>query len=313
MTQQELIYITTIAREQSISKAAALLYVAQPSLSRGLRKIENEIGLPLFKRLPGGLQLTQAGEYYIKYADSILKSYKEMEICFSNLNNLKSGKVVIGVPSFLGSFVLPDIISIFHLLYPNIEISIIEGVSQDIEEAVLHGTVDFGILHTPISDPKLRQEVICKERFLLAVPSDDPLNQMCYTKPDGSERYLDITLTEKHNYIMMHPDQRARENTDGILGRAGLHPQIKFLTKSLRTAARMANANLGVTLIPHTLCLEFGRDYSLSFYFLNPSLKPFWEVVICYSDEIPRSLAAEKALCICRDTIPQIYREFSKF
>src|SRR5690554_815200 len=91
MTQRELVYFLAIAREGNISKAAESLFVAQPSLSRCLQKLEADLGVKLFKRTADGLKPTVAGEYYIKCAESILKMYKGMENQISRLNKLKVG------------------------------------------------------------------------------------------------------------------------------------------------------------------------------------------------------------------------------
>ena len=75
MTDKELLYIKTLCEEGSITKAAAKLYLAQPSLTQTLQRIEKQVGTPLFRRLPTGLRATEAGNEYYRMACEILDSY----------------------------------------------------------------------------------------------------------------------------------------------------------------------------------------------------------------------------------------------
>lgn len=91
MTSKELLYVKTIAEEKNISKAAQKLFVAQPSLSQSLQRIEDALGTRLFNRTAGGLTLTYAGEKYYQMAAQILKMYDDFETEVSDINNLRPG------------------------------------------------------------------------------------------------------------------------------------------------------------------------------------------------------------------------------
>jgi DNA-binding transcriptional LysR family regulator len=309
MTQRELEYILAIAKEGSISKAAESLFVAQPSLSRCLKKLESDLGISLFKRTPEGLKPTQAGKHYIECAETILRTYKTMENRISNLNKLKTGKLTIGTTSFLGSFILPKILKRFNHLYPSITIDIVEDVSLGIEDAIIRGEVDLGILHTPIVNKGIGVNILSRERFFLAVPADDPLNQLSYTKEGGSERYIDIRLLVDREFILTHPEQRTRQVADKIFALASVKPRIRYLTKSIQTASRLVSIGLGLTLIPQCYCKLFSNGFTLNYYFIEPEYKPFWDLVICYSLDMPMSRATEEMVRICQETIPGLYSE----
>ena len=307
MTQKELIYITTIAEEGNISKAAEKLFIAQPSLSRCLSNIEKSLGVELFKRTSDGMKPTPAGEYYIASAKMILKTYSDMKVQISRLNDMKAGKLTIGTTTFLGSFALPAVLKTFSTLYPNIEVSIVEDVSVNIENEIIKGTVDLAILHTPLVTDAVEYERLTRERFLLAVPPDDPLNDQYYVKDDSQEKYLDIRLTANRSYILTHPTQRTRQVSNRILAEAGITPKVRFSTKSIQTATRLVSADLGFTLVPHSYCSLFSQDYSPNYYFLEELYHPYWELVVCYSRELPLSKAAEELIRISTETMPYLY------
>ena len=118
MTTRELLYVKTIAEEKSISKAAKRLYIAQPSLSQSLQKLEEQLGVALFHRTSSGLTLTYAGERYYHMASQVLKIYENFEIEISDINNLKTGKIRLGITNHLGALTLPQTLKQFHDLFP---------------------------------------------------------------------------------------------------------------------------------------------------------------------------------------------------
>ena len=126
MSDKELLYIISIAKDGSVSKAAKRLYIAQPSLSQALKRIEKELNTKLFIRGSKGLKLSTSGEYYYKYAKQILKLYEEMKLEIADIEKLQSGSINLGTTNHLSLVLLPKIISEFSKIYPNIDINITE-------------------------------------------------------------------------------------------------------------------------------------------------------------------------------------------
>lgn len=110
MTTKELLYVKIVADEHNISKAAKKLFMAQPSLSQSIQRIEESIGMPLFHRTTTGLTLTFAGERYYHMAVQVLKMYEDFQLEISDINNLKTGHIHIGITNHLGTLVLPRVL-----------------------------------------------------------------------------------------------------------------------------------------------------------------------------------------------------------
>ncbi len=307
LVPKELIFIKTIAEFGNISKAAESLYITQPSLSRCVLKIENELGTELFKRTSEGLKLTFAGEYFIEHANKIIKLYKELETGFSNIVNLDIGSVVVGTTTHLGAFVLPRVLSNFTRLFPNIEVTIVESDSTKIEEEILKGRVDIGILHSPISNQGIESDVVHEEKFLLAVPPNDSINDTVYFKNGQNKPYIDIKLTAEHPYILTHATQRTRQVTTKILANAGIDVKIKYLTRSIQTASRLVRDGLGFTLVPHSYCNLFSQDYSPNYYCIEEQYEPSWSLIIAYSKDIALSRASKTFIKTAHETLPLLY------
>ena len=133
MTKKELILIKAIVEEKTISGAAKKLYIAQPSLSQSLKKIEESLGTSLFNRTPSGLSMTYAGECYYKTACQILKLYDDLESEVSDINNLKTGRIRLGITNHLGTLMLHKVLPVLLNKAPGLEIQITEEGSTVLE------------------------------------------------------------------------------------------------------------------------------------------------------------------------------------
>lgn len=308
MTQRELEYIIKIAESGSISRAAEKLFVTQPSLSHYLQKVERELGTNLFRRTANGLIPTVAGECYLQAAHNMLAQYKHLENQLSWMNEMKIGRLSIGTTNFLGSIILPHILYIFNRRYPDIEISIVEGVSQKIENAILKGDVDIGLIHMPLGTEDICCKPLARESFLLAVPREDPLNEKSYKKEDKTDMaYIDLRLTADYNYILTYPSQRTRQRCNVILSKAGITPKIKYLTTSIQTATRMSGAGLGLTLVPKLYSKLSNQNSLPNVYAIEDEFDPFWELAVCYLKEDNLSRPAIELIKICMDIMPDMY------
>ena len=107
MTSKELLYVKTVADEKNISRAAKKLFIAQPSLSQSIQRIEDSVGLPLFNRTAGGLTLTFAGERYYHMAVQVLKIYQDFELEVSDINNLKTARSILAPPTTSAPWLCP--------------------------------------------------------------------------------------------------------------------------------------------------------------------------------------------------------------
>lgn len=192
MTQKELIYVKTIIEEKSISKAARKLYITQPSLSQAIQRIEESIGTELFVRTTHGLILTYAGERYYQLASNILKMLEDFEIEISDINNLRTGRVNIGITNHLATYVLPMVLPEFKKMCPFIDVYVMEKNSTELENSLLLGEVDFAIMHEPrkINNLQLNFESLLQDPFLLALAPNHPLVKKGKKHPPGCRQHV---------------------------------------------------------------------------------------------------------------------------
>ena len=282
MTSRELLYVKTIADETSISQAAKKLFIAQPSLSQSLQRIEENLGTKLFNRGVGGLSLTYAGKRYYQIACQILKIVEDFETEISDINNLKTGRIFMGITNHLGTIVLPKILPRFKKDCPHVEIQIFEETTGCQEEKLLSGELDFAILHAPKKNPHsmLEYELLANDPFVIAMAKDNPLVQKAQKKDGYPYPVLDLKLLKNEPFIMLHRQQRIRHVTDAILAKANINPTIAFTLKNYETAQSLAGQGLGITFLPSDYADITSMESPPVLLSIDEKYSPGWDLCI---------------------------------
>lgn len=205
MTSKELLYVKTIAEIGNMSKAAKKLFIAQPSLSQSLQRLEDSLGAPLFNRTPGGLTLTYIGEKYYQAANQILKIYGDLEVSVSDLNNLKTGRIHLGITPHLSSIVLPKVLPKFKEQCPAIEIFITEANSTILEEKLVSGDLDFAVIHvSPVCHkPMFKYNTLRRDPFIVVASEDSHLNRLAVSDPDYPFPLLDLSYIKEEPLLLL--------------------------------------------------------------------------------------------------------------
>ncbi|MEN6412318.1 MAG: LysR family transcriptional regulator [Veillonellales bacterium] len=285
MTERELLYVKTVADEKSISKAAHKLFLTQPSLSICIQKIEANLGIKLFKRTNNGLLPTFAGERYYQIAKEILKIYNDFEIEISDINNLKKGKITIGITVYLATYVLPLVLPAFKRKCPNIDVFITEKNSTELDRALHSGEIDFAIMHTfpfneQVSNPNTVIYPLFKDPLMLVTKKNHPLRQHA-VPVNGLEYFsIDLTLFKREPFVMITREQKIGQVAHMILQKAGIDPIIALTTKSYETARRLACEDIGVTFIPRQYLQISSSDYYPDYYYIDEKYTPYWTLCV---------------------------------
>ena len=282
-------YVTAVAEEKSISRAARRLFVSQPSLSQYINRIELELGVSLFDRSTTPLLLTPEGVIYLETAKKVLDSLRQMKDAFEDTANLKMGEISIGLTASKANNPLPSILPVFKETYPGIEFSIVEASSTQLESLLLKGAVDLCLMNLPFSSANIAYEKISSERILLAAPPNFKTKRGKKEKNMGK---VDLSDIANQNFILLHGDQRLRQISNKIFESNKIKPNILLETRSIETAARLTAAGMGFSFIPedYALCSSL-TNTPRYFLFGDPPLT--WELVIAYKKGAYLSKAAK--------------------
>jgi len=305
MNERELLYIKTIADTQSMSKAAKKLFIAQPSLSQSLQKIEQNLGTRLFKRTNQGMTLTYAGEKYYLVATQILKIYNDFEMEISYINNLKSGRIIIGITDFLGTHILPTIIPYFKEICPNINIYVHEKNSTELESSLISGEIDFAIMHMPPQkrEPSLEFDPINIDPFLLATKKNHPLSIHAKSIDSLSYPSIDLKLFKDEPFIVLNSNKRIGQISNAIFEKADITPQIILTLNNFETARRLTSTGLGVTFVPYEYSKVFANQYEASYFNIDQKYNAYWTTCIATN----KNMYISKASRVFMDLVKKEY------
>ncbi len=277
MNDRELLYITTIAEHLSISKAAQVLFISQPSLTQILQSVENKLNKKLFDRTKKGLLLTKEGEEYVKAALKIQKIYRDMEIEIGYINNLIKGRIIIGVTPYLGTMILPEVLTKFNFKFPNVYVELIEGNSTQLEEMIMSGKIDLAIMHQPITTKNLFLEIVAKDDFILAISKENKV-----IKENQSIDIANKEMIENLPMIMVSADQRIGQIALNILKNIDVNPNIVYTTKNFDTARNLAAVDLGITLLPKSYVKYFDSKRHPIYLKLPKEWGASWDLCIAF-------------------------------
>lgn len=280
LNQKDIIYIKTIVDEGGVSQAAKKLFVSQPSLSQSVKRIEEALGTPIFKRAPKGLVLTPEGEEYYKMARKVLKIYDSFEDELRSMAELKIGTVTIGATHHRGVIVLPKFLAEFHMKYPGIRVNVIENGTNELEDLLLCGKIDFGILRVPRQNVVSDQIVyhgLTREKFVILVPKGHPVKNYAKHQEGYCHPVLDPKRLAEENFLLPEPSMRLYENIMSILKKAGItSPKSTFSSIYGDTWAYLTAAGEGVTIVSDSILVHH-PELSVDVYDIPDEYGAFWD------------------------------------
>ena len=178
-------YFLTVVREESITKAAEVLHITQPTLSRQLAQMEEEIGVRLFDRGTRKIRLTNEGLLLRRRAEEILQLVDKTEKELVEQEEQVGGKISIGCGEVASVQMLPDLIRNFHQKYPLVTFDLFTATADLVKEQMDKGLLDLGLLLELIEMGKYEFiRLNMKERWVVLMPPDDPLARKKYVKAD---------------------------------------------------------------------------------------------------------------------------------
>lgn len=171
-------YFLTVVREENITKASEALHITQPTLSRQLAQLEEEIGVKLFDRGSRRIKLTNEGILLKRRAEEILQLVDKTEKELTQQEEQIEGKISIGCGEIAAVQLLPDLIESFRKRYPRVSFDIFTATADMVKEQMDKGLVDIGLLLEPIDMEKydfIRMDI--REKWVVLMRPDDPLTE----------------------------------------------------------------------------------------------------------------------------------------
>lgn len=255
-------YFLTTARERSFTRAAGQLHITQQTLSADVAALEQELGQPLFlRRVP--LQLTYAGEVFLRYAQEFQQHYNAMVREFSDISGNQTGILKIGVTYARGHALMPGLICAFQEKYPHIAVHLVEDSNELLQKHLLDGSVDLAIGNFSRRNSELEIIPFYQEQVVLLL-GDGLLHRVF-----GAETQCVLTRLQTGDYHDLNQIPFVLGIPDDIGGTIGrqflrtnqLQPPVLAQSENLDTLLSLCARNVGAcfsqeNLIPMALSQE---------------------------------------------------------
>lgn len=243
MELHQIKYLLAVVREGNFSKAAAACNVSQPSITRGIRKLEQEFGAPLLDRRSGGVFLTQLGREVLPRLEAAFGAIETVLAEAEGLHQHNMQRLRVGLMCTIGPRNLLDLVQAIQTRVPDLDLRIEEARAQEIIDRLIADEVDVAIACLPAFPEEVAARPLFKERYVVAFAPGhrfEALERVPFQELNG-ERYLERLHCEFDNYYAAH------------FGEQPFDLDIRFSSEREDWIQAMIAANLGIAIMPEFL------------------------------------------------------------
>lgn len=252
MNLEQLRSFVEVARIGHFTRAAALLHLAQPSLSRQISTLETDLGAELFHRVRGNITLTDAGESLLPLARRMLADAETVRYEMQELAGLKKGRVRLGATPTLCISLVADVLTSFHAAYPGIDLHLTEKGSHGLLEELSEGALDLALITTAEdladSSASLEGTPLLTEELVLIASA-----QGAAFKGQASFTLAELAAMPQ---ITFHESYDLRATTMQAFREAGLSPTVVLEGAEMDAVLRCVERGLGVAVVPAMVMVD---------------------------------------------------------
>ncbi|NVD06573.1 LysR family transcriptional regulator [Vibrio sp. JPW-9-11-11] len=174
MDSKQLRHFVAVAEYQHFTQAAKALHIAQPALSISIKKLEQNLGVALFRREERTVSLTDEGLVLFEHAKRVLQQLEDAQLAIDELKGLEKGEVRLGAPSMMGSYFFPQILMAFKSRYPNLKLTLVDAGTRDIRQMLLDGELDIGVIDDENVPEDLETDHLFQAEMVAVVAPEHP-------------------------------------------------------------------------------------------------------------------------------------------
>jgi LysR family nitrogen assimilation transcriptional regulator len=240
---KQLRYFLSLVDAGSFSKAAVMLGIGQPALSRYIRTLEEELGIDLLYRNGRGIVLTEAGKILQEHAKAIVEHVSVASTEIQSLRSVPSGRVIIGVPPTVGHVLIVPLVRQLKQEFPKVSLQVMEGYSGHVMEWLSLGRIDIAVLYNAAKTSTLNTEPLIEEELFLIGPVNDPANI-------GGSSIKAVEIARLPLSLPSHP-HGLRVLVDSIFSKLGVALPVEFEIEALAANLKLAEEGSAYTILPY--------------------------------------------------------------
>ena len=234
----QLKYFRVVARVGHMTKAAQELYIAQPSLSQMIGRLEEELGVPLFDRQGRQIRLNQFGKKFLEHVERVFTELETGQREIRDMAGLDQGEVSVAVTALR---LMPDILRAFLTQYPQVSFHLFQGSTLQMVHQLENGEIDLCISALPIAQTGIHWQSLFTEEIFLVVPPDHKL---------AGQKSVALYEVSQEPFVSLPVGDGLRNVTDELCKLAGFTPRIMFEGSEPAAIYDLVAAGLGVAFAP---------------------------------------------------------------
>jgi len=280
----------TVVRTGSFSRAADVLHISQPAISKGVRDFELQVGCQLLDRTPKGVRPTREGEALTRHAEALFAAERAAEDELLSLRNLDSGSLRIGASTTIATYIIPDYLGTFHRKHPGIDLHLVIANTRDIADLLLAHDIEIALVEGPVEDDEIESRAWRTDVMSLIV---NPQHRFASVK-----RGIDGVALRDEILIEREPGSGSREVVTEALAAEGIEPKRKLEIGSTEAIKQAVAAGLGVSIVSH---VSISDQVKLGTLKVVPMRKPriartLWQLKVPGRIDIPAAAAFERII-----------------
>jgi DNA-binding transcriptional LysR family regulator len=277
-----------VARRQGFTRASEALHVTQPAISKVVKALEDELGTPLLHRERRRVRLTEAGRIVLERAQGVLDSLRVIEEEVVELAALRRGRLRLGMPPIVGVTFFPPLLAEFHQLHPGISLELREEGSHHIEALVRDRELDVGAVVLPTDEKAFGTLPFVRDELRAVLHPSHPL---------ARRRSLSLAQLADTPFVLYRPEFALHGHILDACRRAGFNPAVVSESSHWDFIVAMVAANIGVALLPQTICLRLDRRQVRAIRMSEPTIP--WNVALIWRKDrqLPPATRAWLELC----------------
>ncbi|MFL8938870.1 cidABC operon transcriptional activator CidR [Rossellomorea oryzaecorticis] len=291
MDIRHLKYFIEVTRFKSFTRAADHLFVTQPTISKMIRNLEEELGVELFDRSRRQLVLTDAGRAILQQAQTIDKAFENIQHELDDIIGLQRGHIRIGLPPIMDAGHFIRVLGEFHKLYPRITFQLIENGTKRIEEDIMSDQLDVGIAVLPVSGDDFHHFSFMKEELLAVIPPSHKF---------ARRKQIKMEELEEESFILFNKDFALNDRIKAACKEAGFMPQVVSESSQWDFIGKMIEAELGISILPASVYSLLKEDLT-AIKVVKPVIE--WDLAIIWRKNQYLSYATSEWLKFTQDRL----------
>ncbi|MGS5041141.1 cidABC operon transcriptional activator CidR [Staphylococcus saprophyticus] len=251
MEIKQMKYFVEVVKNGGMTRASKHLYIAQSTISKNIKSIEDEFNVTLFDRRKKHIILTDIGQIFYDKCVEALAILDDLSLEMDDVTNIERGHIRLGVSAIMDVRLFTESLNQFHSMYPNVTYEVVEGGGKAVEFYLNNDEIDVGITTLPVDDDIYHAVPLYKEKLMLVVDKNSK-----YAKQ--SSVYLGDLKNER--FIMFHDDYYIKDQIIESCRKVGFHRKVVAKMAQITFIENMILDGIGVSILPESIVSILNKD-----------------------------------------------------